>query len=183
MSAASLAIIGLFTTAMTQGIFYMMFGRDMDPGLREECRLTLKKDAMLLHQINTLLCLPSSVSNSETSRIHVLNHCLIDIHPLSRVSTHWIHYIRDHRRFWGGLPDLPSRPLVQNGSIRSKHCLRNVFWNFVQEVHIRPSQILPKDAVTNRSYSCSCCVQLFHDFAEAQIRYLPDHMDYFPTCH
>jgi hypothetical protein len=167
MSAASLAIIGLFTTAMTQGIFYMMFGRDMDPGLREECRLTLKKDAMLLHQIDTLLCLPSSVSNSQKSCIHILNHCLIDIHPLSCVSTHWIHYICDHRRFWGGIPDLSSRPLVQNGSICSKHCLHDLFWNFVQEVHIGPSQILPKDAVTNRSCACSCLALLFHDFAEA----------------
>jgi hypothetical protein len=63
MSGFFLAMFGLLISVLTAGIFHMMFGQDMNPGTRAECRLTLKTDAMLLHQIDMLLAMPSAVSN------------------------------------------------------------------------------------------------------------------------
>ena len=64
MSSLSLAAIGLFNSAMTAGIFDMMFDEDMNPNLADGHRLTLCSDAVLLHQIDALLGMPSGVSDN-----------------------------------------------------------------------------------------------------------------------
>jgi hypothetical protein len=46
---------------LTGAIFGLMFGEDANPHLPPSSRLTLRTDAMLLHRIDTLLCLPSAV--------------------------------------------------------------------------------------------------------------------------
>jgi hypothetical protein len=70
MSSFLLAAIGLFNSAMTAGVFDMMFGEDMDHTRAHDRRLTLCSDAVLLHRIDALLGMPSGVSES-LSWIHL----------------------------------------------------------------------------------------------------------------
>jgi hypothetical protein len=64
MSSLFLAAIGLFNSAMTAGIFDMMFGEDMNPNIADGHRLTLRSDAVLLHRIDALIGMPSGVSDN-----------------------------------------------------------------------------------------------------------------------
>lgn len=61
LAGASLAICGILTGALTEGIIHLVFGRDLSGNTGEHDRLNINAHAEILHRVDGVLCMPSTV--------------------------------------------------------------------------------------------------------------------------